>query len=197
MPRLSLPLFTPARKRAFTRGLANRAFFSLLALGVFCVSWAHATEQPQLDTDDMLKPLVDTRQSNPAPLQGSVGKQGQASSPARQSLIITGKVQTLQQAIESEKDTVDWYVWYLGARSYLGRAGGLQCALGTPIKFYRNGQIEAMSFDPVCQASVAGRFFPLPPKTKLDALILPVRNGQAPPASPQELYSRINAGQRR
>jgi hypothetical protein len=195
MPRLYLTLFTPARKRAFTRCLVNRAFFSLLALGFFCTSPAQATEQAQLDTDDMLKPLVDTRQ--PAPLQDSVGKQGQASSPSRQSLIITGKVQTLQQAIESEKDTVDWYVWYLGARSYLGQAGGLQCALGTPIKFYRNGQIEAMSFDPVCQASVAGRFFPLPPKTKLDALILPVRNGQAPPASPQELYSRINAGKRR
>jgi hypothetical protein len=174
--------------------LVNRALFGLLMLGVFCASLAHAAEQAQLDTDDMLKPLVDTRPSTPASLQGGIGKQGQAPSAARQPLIITGKVQTLQQAIESEKDTVDWYAWYLGARAYLGQTGGLHCAFGTPIKFYRNGQIEAMSFDPDCQASVVGRSFPLPAKTKLDALILPVRNGQAPPASPQELYSRINAG---
>ena len=108
--------------------------------------------------------------------------------------MLTGKVQTLQEAIESESGNVDWYAWYLSARAYLGRTGGLQCALGTPIKFYRNGQIEALSFNPLCQASVAGRRFPLPPKTKLEALILPVRAGEGPPASPEEIYTRIQSG---
>ena len=106
--------------------------------------------------------------------------------------MITGQVQTLQQAMQSESGQVDWYAWYLAARQYLGQTGGLQCALGTPIKFYRNGEIEAMSFNPICQASVLGRRFPLPPQTKLDALILPVRSGEGPPATPEEIYHRIN-----
>lgn len=107
--------------------------------------------------------------------------------------MLTGKVQTLQEAMESESGKVDWYAWYLSARDYLGRTGGLQCALGTPIKFNRSGQIEALSFNPLCQASVAGRRFPLPPKTRLEALILPVRPGEGPPASPEEIYTRIQS----
>jgi hypothetical protein len=160
-------------------------------------------ELPALDTDILLKPLVDTSQPNASQhsshttLQGKAEQQGTVpvnnAPSANKPMMLTGKVQTLQQAIESEKDTVDWYAWYLSAREYLSQTGGLRCALGTPIKFYKNGQIEAMSFDPHCIDSVSGRHFPLPPKTQLDALILPVRPGQGPPASRQEIYSRVHA----
>jgi hypothetical protein len=88
---------------------------------------------------------------------------------------------------------VDWYGWYLSAREYLSQTGGLNCALGTPIKFYKNGQIEALSFDPHCLNSVSGRHYPLPKNTQLDALILPVRPGQGPPASRQEIDSRVHS----
>lgn len=169
-------------------------------------SLCFATELPQLDLDPnqgpFLKPLVDTTSPSPAgttqtTLQGKAESTGTIpvndnSAPSK-TLILTGKVQTLQEAIQSEKDTVDWYAWYLSAREYLGRSGGLRCPLGTPIKFYRNGRIEAMSFDPYCIASVSGKFFLLPQNTKLDALILPVRPGKGPPASPEEINARIQS----
>jgi hypothetical protein len=159
--------------------------------------------EPLLDSDILLKPLVDTSQpntredkSNATTLQGKAERQGTIpvnETPTHQPLVLTGKVKTLQQAIESEKDTVDWYAWYLAAREYLSQTGGIRCPLGTPIKFYRNGRIEAMSFDPYCISSVSGRNYPLPHNTQLDALILPVRPGQGPPASRQEIYSRVNS----
>lgn len=180
----------------------------VLAMGLVSCAWAQ-TQTPEFDyprefneRDFVLKPLVDTEQpdaaqENSTVLKGDAYRKKDAGmNPAAQTgtPVLTGQVQTLQQAMESESGRVDWYAWYLAAREYLGRTGGLQCALGTPIKFYRNGQIEAMSFSPLCQASVSGRNFPLPPKTKLDALILPVRSGEGPPASPQEIYTRIHSG---
>lgn len=172
----------------------------VLILALSPCGWAQSLS-PESNNDVILKPLVDTQQFDLQPAQAPLFKgdayqqKDAAMVPVGQSngMVLTGKVQTLQQAIVSESGQVDWYAWYLAARQYLGSTGGLQCALGTPIKFYRNGLIEAMSFSPVCQASVAGRMFPLPSKTKLDALILPVRPGEGPPASPQEIYSRIKA----
>lgn len=170
------------------------------ALGVIILGLASGqirAAQPELDTDPFFKPLVDTSQKQSqegqkiSPLEGRAERQGDipvSDSPTR---LITGKVQTLQQAIESERDVVDWYAWYLSAREYIGKTGGLRCALGTPIKFHRNGKMEAMSFDTACVGSVIGRRFPLPANTRLDALILPVRPGQGPPASRDEIYSRI------
>lgn len=176
----------------------------LLLLLVFCLSasaeaFTTLAEQPQMDREELFKPLVDTsRNAEPqaqpyAPLQGSAQKQGQIpvhDSPSS-SKVLTGQVQTLQQAIESEKDAVNWYAWYLAARQYISQTGGLRCALGTPIKFYRNGKMEALTYETSCIGSVIGKRFPLPGNTKLDALILPVRPGQGPPASPDEIYSRI------
>ena len=177
------------------------------------ISCAGAQSLPPMPSypEQMLKPLVDNQQINPEPqpgnlLKGNVQKRLQPTSHTPEpgqlqpmgstgstgTKVLTGQVQTLQQAIVSESGMVDWYGWYLSARAYLGRMGGLQCALGTPIKFYRNGRIEALTFNPLCQASVAGRVFPLPVKTKLDAIILPVRPGEGPPASPEEIYSRVN-----
>ena len=154
---------------------------------IFCLPVAGAQSFPPMPSDPelMLKPLVD-RSGDP--------KDNEAEQTAPQPVspkVITGQVKSLQQATLDERGLVDWYAWYLAAREYLGRMGGLQCALGTPIKFYRGGRIEAISFSPVCQASVAGRFFPLPAKTRLGAVILPVRAAESPPANPQEIYNRI------
>ena len=196
------------------------ALAAALVIGLVGLPLAMAQSLPPLpaNPEDMLKPLVDTRQydSEPqpstlrehTPLQGKAYRKltptsltpeessqppagSSSASDAGGTKMLTGQVQTLQQAIASESN-VDWYAWYLAAREYLGRMGGLECALGTPIKFYRNGRIEAQTFNPICQNSVAGRMFPLPTKTRLDAVILPVRAGAGPPASPEEIYSRIH-----
>jgi hypothetical protein len=163
---------------------------------------AWAADLPEMDYGQMLKPLVDTTGKSPSAggyskvsedsLYGHANQQSETQSPSPQKpLVLSGKIETLQQAIESERNTVDWYAWYLAARDYLSRTGGLQCALGTPIKFYRNGEMEALTDELRCRASMLNRNFPLPPRTRLDAVILPVRRGTAPPASPDELYSRI------
>jgi len=206
----SIIMFSLCLKRICVQWVPAAALLSAMS-----IAWAGAQSLPPMprDPEMMLKPLVDNRQYNPEPqpgnlLEGSVQKHMQptsltadpnqlspkSSTGSTGTKMITGQVQTLQQAIISESGTVDWYGWYLSARDYLGRMGGLQCALGTPIKFYRNGRIEALTFSPVCQASVAGRVFPLPAKTKLDAIILPVRPGEGPPATPEEIYSRVNGG---
>jgi hypothetical protein len=150
----------------------------------------------QLDTDEILKPLVDTRsQSNSSqPIQGNVYKE-QSGFPSQQPKgepMLKIQVKTYQEAVILEKNTVDWYAWYLAVRSYLNQTGGLNdCVLGTPIKIYKQGRIEALSPDPICRVSVGWRKFPLPRNTQLDALILPVRSGKLPPASPDELQNRI------
>lgn len=110
---------------------------------------------------------------------------------------LTIQVKTLQDAMVAEKDFVDWYAWYLSARDYLSATGGLQCPVGTQIKFYKSGMIQAESLDPDCMASVTGKTFALPKTTKLDALLLPVRNGKEAPASPDELFSRIDSQSKR
>lgn len=195
--KLELSLFQ-IRVQYGKRGLmlVTGYLISLMAIGL-----AHgASFQPEMETDALLKPLVDTSQPEPsstqklAPLEGRAERYGQvpvSDSPASQTKLITGKVQTLQQAIESERGIVDWYVWYLSAREYISRSGGLRCSLGTPIKFFRNGRIEALTFDTACIGSVLGKRFPLPENTRLDALILPVRPGHGPPASESEIYSRV------
>ncbi len=112
-------------------------------------------------------------------------------------VVLSGKVQTLQQAIQEEKGVVDWYAWYLSVREYLSQTGGLnECALGTEIVFYKNGRIEARSSDPRCTASVMWRRYPLPRDTQLEALILPVRRG-SDIASPEEIYTRVETQQGR
>ncbi len=199
------PLFT-LNKLGFTR------LILLLCLGLAVWGYLPALAEETLaegtvqDAESFFKPLVDTSQIQPelepvtlTPLEAKVQKQGEkqgemqgevpvSNAPTK---ILTGKVQTLQQAIESERDVVNWYAWYLSAREYIGQTGGLRCSLGTPIKFYRSGKMEALTFDTNCIASVTGRRFPLPLNTSLDALILPVRSGQGPPASRDEIYSRI------
>ncbi len=153
---------------------------------------------PEMDRSEpqFFKPLVNHNDPmNPSrpPLQGRAEKNGEVpvNNAPQKTLVLTGKVQTLQEAITSESETVNWYAWYLSAREYLGLTGGLRCSLGTPIKFHKSGKIEAITFDTACIGSVIGRRFPLPANTKLDAVILPVRSGSGPPASEAEIYTRI------
>ena len=99
----------------------------------FLPGWAY---EPKLDMEAPLKPLVDTYQPGAArsgekPVEGHEERDGMVpvneSPPSeKKPLVLTGKVQTLQQAIESERATVDWYAWYLSAREYLWRTGGLR-----------------------------------------------------------------------
>lgn len=196
---LQLPLQHP---KPWTR-------FCLILLTGLCIlqsghGWALEPQpQAQLEHEEFFRPLVDTSRQKELgeirlePLEGRAHRQGEipVNETSSQSRIITGQVKTLQEAIDSEKDVVDWYGWYLAARGYISQSGGLRCPLGTPIKFYRNGKIEALTFDSACMASVIGRRFPLPPNTQLDALILPVRPGQGPPATRDEIYSRIRTNQ--
>ncbi|WP_303673439.1 hypothetical protein [Vampirovibrio chlorellavorus] len=203
------PPGTPLLKRkvlGFTRQILS-LYLGLVVFGCWpALAEGTLSEGVVQDVESFFKPLVDTSQTQPelepvtlTPLEAKVQKQGQkqgeqpgevpvSNAPTK---ILTGKVQTLQQAIESERDVVNWYAWYLSAREYIGQTGGLRCSLGTPIKFYRSGKMEALTFDTNCIASVTGRRFPLPANTSLDALILPVRSGQGPPASRDEIYSRI------
>ncbi len=137
----------------------------------------------QLDTEPSLPPLF--------PHSDESNASTPTSPPSKKPLVLQGSVKTLDAAIEAERGTVNWYQWYLNARDYLSRTGGLPCELGTDIKFYKSGRIEALTPDPVCRLSLNWRNFPLPPETQLDAVILPVRSGAAPPASPEELMRRI------
>lgn len=114
----------------------------------------------------------------------------EASPPSSQPIVLTGSVRTLDAAIREEAD-VDWYGWYLAVRNYFQRRGGLQCEIGTPIKFFRSGHIQAESYSPSCLRSVMGKHFPLPGNSRLSAVVLPVRSGKSPPASKEELYHYI------
>ena len=97
-------------------------------------------------------------------------KQSVQSQPQQsKSVTLKGSVTTLDVAIEKERDTVNWYGWYLKAREYLSLTGGLQCPLGTGIIFHKDGTIEAQSFADPCLRSVALKRFPLPKKTSLSA----------------------------
>lgn len=111
-----------------------------------------------------------------------------------QKLILKGSVQTIEAAIQAEKATVDWYGWYMDARGYLAATGGLPCAVGTPIKFYKDGRIAPQTEDLICLLSVQNRSYPLPKNTQLSAVILPVRGGKEAPATPDEILRRTNGG---
>ena len=122
-------------------------------------------------------------------LKGKVQTE-QAITPPRHKAVLKGGVSTYDAIVEAEKGVVDWYAWYLACRRYIASHGGLQCDLGTPIHIYKNGRFDTPSMDPYCILSVRTKRFPLPRKTQLDMLILPVRSGSAPPASRDELRRR-------
>lgn len=123
-------------------------------------------------------------------LTGQIDKQGEK--PAN--VTLQAGVSRLDAAIEQEQD-VDWYKWYLMARDYIYRSGGIDCPLGTNIIFNKDGRMQAQSPFAYCQVSVGMMNFPLPKNTRLSAVILPTRPGKAPPASPEELIRRIRNSQ--
>jgi hypothetical protein len=179
------PLFTPLFPQGALRRFPSFALvlFLLPAIGIEALSEPLPAD---FDGDMLLKPLVDTT-TNATSTPSASSRTGPAPAP----FVLNGKVESLQAAIDIERNRVDWYGWYLSVREYLERTGGLPCRLGTPIRFYRNGRIEALTSEPGCRISVERRRFRLPPETVLEAVVLPVRRGTLPPASPAEVYSRI------
>lgn len=166
---------------------------SLLLLAM-ATAWCQQSELSDVNIE--FKPLVDTsidRQSGYHLTNTAFDK---TQSETMQPFMLTGKVLSFQEAVHQEKN-IDWYQWYLFARQYLAKRGGLACPLGTSIIFYKAGRIEANSSDINCLLSIRQKQFPLPRDTLLQALILPVRSGSAPPASPEELQSRVQASQNR
>jgi hypothetical protein len=145
-------------------------------------------------------PPVDEIPTNPnsyptlPPLQGQVQTQqapmNSPNPPVKAKPTLKGGVSTYDAILEAEKGMVDWYGWYMACRRYITANAGLQCNLGTPIHIYKNGQFDTPSQDPYCLLSVRTKRFPLPTNTRLNMLILPVRSGAAPPASPEELQRR-------
>lgn len=160
-----------------------------------------STEIPVSQQFSSLQPLPDRRpgNGNHPPLQGRAQKSMEQPAEGHTGLmsgttgtrILNGRVQTLQQAARTEKDQVDWYAWYLNARDYLFRTGGLDCRAGTLIRFYKSGEIRAMTSDENCITSIGDRRFPLPEGTRLQALVLPVRPTELPPASPEDINTRV------
>ena len=172
---------------------------NLLLAGCLCItgSLSHAQELDTSDLQGTVKkqsgPPYDTSQYNFSKLEPTPEEM----QPEPAKTVLTIRVQTLQDAILSEKGSVDWYGWYLAARTYLRSTGGLgNCQPGTNLKFYKDGQILPETLDPMCTASLAGRSFPLPRDTQLEALLLVIRTGDKTvpaPLSPDQLYSRIES----
>jgi len=100
----------------------------------------------------------------------------------------------LEGRIQSGKQAIDWYGWYLSARESITERGGLQCKLGTLIRINKAGLFQASSPDPDCQKSVARQWFPLPQNSHIPVIILPVRSGAWQPMSEQELLRRVDQG---
>jgi hypothetical protein len=173
-------------KQTLINRTGRRIRFNWISLGVFILfasffpSVGYAWElEPLLDYSDRHEPV---QQSRPLP----------SSQPAdsSQPLVLKGSVRSLDAAIMEESD-VDWYGWYLSLRKYIATHGGFQCEIGTTITFFRSGHIQAQSYHPACLRSAMGKHFGLPPTSRLSAVTLPVRHGQAPPASKEELYHYI------
>jgi hypothetical protein len=100
------------------------------------------------------------------------------------------RISSLDEVMKAEIGLVDWYTWYLNCRQHIWSRGGLQCRIGTPIRITRDGRMTADTTDPDCLLSVRNKRFPLPEQTRLSVLILPVRKGSDPPASPTEIRKR-------
>ncbi len=166
-------------------------FLAFLA-AFFLILHAEALSQ-QLQDDPALqmenhefKPL--TGPSEPVDPWKSPSQGGEQPYAKQKKVVLKGgvKTKTLYDAIKDEGH-VNWYAWYMRAREYLGATGGIDCPLGTPIKFFKSGAVQPLSQLPMCRMSLMGRHVPLPKNTELEAVILPTRSGVAPPASKQEL----------
>lgn len=117
--------------------------------------------------------------------------------PQRQSpKVLQGGVSTLESVIQQEGRYIDWYGWYMGARQYLAEHGGFKCPRGTPIYFFKDGHLDTPSNDWMCLLSVRTKNFPLPTQTAVEILVLPTRQWEEPPASPEEILRRTRSATR-
>lgn len=169
-----------------------RLFISLLMLLLSVSAGLAVAATPEIEQDPAVlkskfKKMEQKASQNRVNLNQTNTNASSSQSEPSQPFTLQGSVTTLEQAIQDEKGTVDWYGWYMGARNYIANNGGIKCALGTPIVFYKDGEIAAQSFDAFCLASVSRLHYPLPANTKLTAVKLPTRSGKGAPASPEEL----------
>jgi hypothetical protein len=86
---------------------------------------------------------------------------------------------TAKKQQESEEQT-NWYLWYSDVRKYLRQNGGFRCSAGIPVRFYKDGTIEALSHQSNCIKSAQKMHYPLPAFTKVPFITLSVRNDRKP-----------------
>jgi hypothetical protein len=161
-----------------------------LTLALLAGSQAFPVMAQMLEPD----PVVEDMKKPPIPPPNVPGAPAQPSSTSKTptpKITLKGNITTLDTALIQEADTVDWYGWYMACRKYLILTGGIQCSVGTKIRFNRGGLMTPYSSDPDCVQSVLSKRFPLPTNTKLEGVILPVRSSRVPPASLQELYNLL------
>jgi len=170
--------------------LSGLILLSCTAFQGFLPALSQELESDPTITAQKFKQMEERSAMQGVNLKGQVDKQGEKPG----NVTLQAGVSRLDAAIEQEQD-VDWYKWYLMARDYIYRSGGIDCPLGTNIIFNKDGRMQAESPFAYCQYSVGVMRFPLPKNTRLSAVILPTRPGKAPPASPEELIKRIRNSQ--
>jgi hypothetical protein len=156
-------------------------------LGILMISQTMPLMAQMLEPDPVLEEMKKPPITSPSP---PTQKKTESKSQSPK-ITLKGNITTLDTALIQEADTVDWYGWYMGCRKYLILTGGIQCPVGTKIRFNRGGLMTPYSNDSDCIQSVLSKRFPLPTNTKLEGIILPVRSSRVPPASPQELYNLL------
>lgn len=175
----------------------NAVAFTALLLSLLSVGTLFASAQV-LEEDPLLKahpPKQSTYPNQPSYGQPPINQQDASGIRASSNkMVLKGNVTTLDTAMIQEKDIVDWYGWYMACRQYLVQTGGIQCSIGTMIRFNRNGYMTALTAEPACILSVSQKVFPLPRNTKVDGILLPVRSARSAPASPDELYRYLKGG---
>jgi hypothetical protein len=152
------------------------------ALGLLVISQTLPVMAQMLEPDPVIEEMKKPQINSPNP------PNPKTPSPK---ITLKGNITTLDTALIQEADTVDWYGWYMACRKYLILTGGIQCPVGTKIRFNKGGLMTPYSNDTDCIQSVLSKRFPLPTNTKLEGVILPVRSSRVPPASPQELYNLL------
>ena len=165
--------------------------FGMLLAACCWLPFLTATAQ-EFELDPSLMPPPESRQDADTAVKTTTSPSPPLSS---QQMFLQGKITTLEAALKEESKTVDWYAWYLACRDYLIETRGLHCSLGTPLRIYKNGRFQAITSDPVCQASAASKYFPLPEKTVLKAILLPIRGQEDAPASRAEIDMRTQSSQ--
>lgn len=98
-------------------------------------------------------------------------------------LLALGVTVAVGTPAQAQNQFVNWYDWYRDLRGYFSSVGGVLCAPGTELQFYRDGRITATSRDATCLASLDGLHYPLPQNAPVRTLSLTIRQHSAWPMS--------------